>query len=172
MSAPLPLETVIQHYSWGSRTLIPALMGLPAPAPDPWAELWVGAHPGGPSTLPDGRTLADVEPDLPYLLKLLSAVEPLSLAGAPRRRPGGAGFAAEEAAGVPYAAPNRTYKDPHAKPEMLVALTPFSALVGFRDPSDALRLTRALDCPALDPLAAALDQADPEAPCATPSRWG
>ena len=47
LSGPLPLETVVQHYSWGSRTLIPALLGLPAPAPDPWAELWVGAHPEG-----------------------------------------------------------------------------------------------------------------------------
>ncbi len=162
MSAPLPLETVVQHYSWGSRTLIPALLGLPAPAPDPWAELWVGAHQGGPSTLPDGRTLADVEPHLPYLLKLLSAVEPLSLQAHPDAEQARHGFAGEEAEGVPYAAAHRTYKDPHAKPEMLVALTPFSAMVGFRDPRDALRLTLALDCPALDPLAAALDQADPE----------
>ena len=157
-----PLETVVQHYSWGSRTLIPALLGLPAPAPDPWAELWVGAHRGGPSRLPDGRTLADVEPDLPYLLKLLSAVEPLSLQAHPDEEQAVAGYAREEAAGIPFEAPERTYKDAHAKPEMLVALTPFSALCGFRDPKDALRLTRALDCPALEPLAQALDQADPE----------
>jgi mannose-6-phosphate isomerase len=163
LSGPLPLETVVQHYSWGSRTLIPALLGLPAPAPDPWAELWVGAHRGGPSRLPDGRTLADVEPDLPYLLKLLSAVEPLSLQAHPDEEQAVVGYAREEAAGIPFEAPERTYKDAHAKPEMLVALTPFSALCGFRDPVDALRLTRALDCPALDPLAQALDQTDPEA---------
>ncbi len=162
MSAPQPLETVVQHYAWGSRTLIPALLGLPAPTADPWAELWVGAHPGGPSLLPDGRSLAEVEPDLPYLLKLLSAVEPLSLQAHPDAEQAGRGFALEEAAGIPYGAPERTYKDSHAKPEMLVALTPFSALVGFREPAEVLRLTRALDCPALDPLAEALDQADPE----------
>ena len=162
MNAPQPLETVVQHYAWGSRTLIPAILGLPAPAPDPWAELWVGTHPGGPSVLADGRSLAEVEPDLPYLLKLLSAVEPLSLQAHPDAAQAAAGYAREEAAGIPYTAPHRTYKDPHAKPEMLVALTPFSALCGFRDPEDALRLTRALDCPALDPLAAALEQDDPE----------
>ena len=94
LSAPQPLETVVQHYSWGSRTLIPALLGLPAPAPEPWAELWVGAHPGGPSTLPDGRTLAEVEPDLPYLLKLLSAAEPLSLQAHPDAEQAVVGYAA------------------------------------------------------------------------------
>ncbi len=161
MTAPIALETVVQHYAWGSRTLIPALLGLPAPTPDPWAELWVGAHPGGPSTLADGRSLGDVEPDLPYLLKLLSAVEPLSLQAHPDAEQAARGFAAEQAAGIPYDSRERTYKDPHPKPEMLVALTPFSALCGFREPGDALRLTLALDCPALEPLARALDQEDP-----------
>ncbi len=122
----------------------------------------MGAHEGGPSRLPDGRSLAEVEPDLPYLLKLLSAVEPLSLQAHPDALQAVVGYAREEAAGTPFTAPHRTYKDPHAKPEMLVALTPFSALCGFREPAEALRLTRALDCPALEPLAAALDQADPE----------
>jgi mannose-6-phosphate isomerase len=111
--------------------------------------------------LADGRSLSDVEPELPYLLKLLSAVEPLSLQAHPDAEQAARGFAAEEAAGIPYDARERTYKDPHPKPEMLVALTPFSALCGFRAPSDALRLTLALDCPALDPLAQALDQKDP-----------
>ena len=146
LTAPVPLETVVQHYAWGSRTLIPALLGLPAPTPDPWAELWVGAHRGGASRLPDGRSLAEVEPDLSFLLKILSAVEPLSLQAHPDAASAAAGFAREEAAGIPYDHGTRTYKDPHAKPEMVVALTPFSALCGFRDPAEALRLTRALDC--------------------------
>ncbi len=162
MNGPVPLETVVQHYAWGSRTLIPALLGLPAPAPDPWAELWVGAHPGGASRLPDGRSLAEVEPDLPYLLKLLSAVEPLSLQAHPDASQAAAGFAREERAGLAFDAPHRTFKDPHAKPEMVVALTPFSALCGFREPAEAERLIRALDCPAVDPLADALGQADAE----------
>src|SRR5262249_44726385 len=160
-SAPQPLETVVQHYAWGSRTLIPALLGLPAPAAEPWAELWVGAHPGGPSRLPDGRNLSEVEPDLPYLLKLLSAVEPLSLQAHPDAEQAKAGFAEEEAAGTPYDVPSRTFKDPHAKPELIVALTPFDALCGFRQPEEAWRLIAGLHCPELQPLLEALDDPDP-----------
>jgi len=159
--APQLLETVVQHYAWGSRTLIPALLGLPAPAAEPWAELWVGAHPGGPSRLPDGRSLAEVEPDLPYLLKLLSAVEPLSLQAHPDAEQARAGFAEEEAAGTPYDAPHRTFKDPNAKPELIVALTPFDAVCGFREPDDARRLIAGLDCPELAPLLDALADPDP-----------
>ena len=59
-----------------------------------------------------------VEPELPYLLKLLSAVEPLSLQAHPDAEQARAGFAEEEAAGTAYAAANRTYKDANAKPEM------------------------------------------------------
>jgi mannose-6-phosphate isomerase len=158
---PQLLETVVQHYAWGSRTLIPALLGLPAPAAEPWAELWVGAHPGGPSRLPDGRSLADVEPDLPYLLKLLSAVEPLSLQAHPDAEQARTGFAEEEAAGTPYDAPNRTFKDPNAKPELIVALTPFDAMCGFRAPADAQRLVAGLACPELAPLLDALGDPDP-----------
>ncbi|MEO0326675.1 MAG: mannose-6-phosphate isomerase, class I, partial [Myxococcota bacterium] len=44
------------------------------------------------------------------------------------------GFAREEAAGVPRDAPTRCYRDPRAKPELLVALDRFDALVGFRGP--------------------------------------
>jgi mannose-6-phosphate isomerase len=152
---------VVQHYAWGSRTLIPALLGLPAPAAEPWAELWVGAHPGGPSVLPDGRSLAEVEPDLPYLLKLLSAVEPLSLQAHPDVEQAVKGFAEEEAAGTPYDAPHRTFKDPNAKPELIVALTPFDAMCGFRHPDDARRLVAGLECPELAPLLDALGDPDP-----------
>jgi mannose-6-phosphate isomerase len=161
VGSPLLLETVVQHYAWGSRTLIPALLGLPAPAAEPWAELWVGAHPGGPSRLPDGRSLAEVEPDLPYLLKLLSAVEPLSLQAHPDADQARAGFAEEEANGTPYDAPFRTFKDPNAKPELIVALTPFDALCGFREPADAQRLIAALECPELSPMLDALAHPDP-----------
>ena len=160
-TAPQLLETVVQHYSWGSRTLIPALLGLPAPAAEPWAELWVGAHPGGPSRLPDGRSLAEVEPDLPYLLKLLSAVEPLSLQAHPDAAQARAGFDREEAAAVPFDAPHRTFKDPNAKPELIVALTPFDAMCGFRHPEDARRLVAGLECPELAPLLDALGDPDP-----------
>ena len=164
---PQLLDTVVQHYAWGSRTLIPALLGLPAPAAEPWAELWVGAHPGGPSTLPDGRSLAEVEPELPYLLKLLSAVEPLSLQAHPDAEQARAGFAEEEAAGIAFEAPQRVFKDPNAKPELIVALTPFDAMCGFRDPAEARRLVAGLSCPELRAMLEALDQEDSRAALTT-----
>ncbi|MGH3163767.1 MAG: type I phosphomannose isomerase catalytic subunit, partial [Streptosporangiaceae bacterium] len=45
------LRPVIRPYPWGTRTAIAALQGRPVPAPDPEAELWMGAHPSAPSAL-------------------------------------------------------------------------------------------------------------------------
>ena len=54
-------------------------------------------------------------------------------AGAPTTAQAEAGFAAEDAAGIPIDAPNRNYKDRFHKPELIYALSdPFRALCGFR----------------------------------------
>ena len=42
------LDNPIRDYAWGSRVVIPALLGNP-PAEEPQAELWLGAHPSAPS---------------------------------------------------------------------------------------------------------------------------
>src|SRR4029079_5656199 len=60
-----------------------------------------------------------------------------------------AGFAAEESAGLPRDAPDRNYRDANHKPELICALTPFAALVGFRAPADTVDLLRALDVHAI-----------------------
>ena len=39
------LSNGVRYYPWGSRTVIPDLLGEPVPADRPYAELWVGAHP-------------------------------------------------------------------------------------------------------------------------------
>jgi mannose-6-phosphate isomerase len=44
------------------------------------------------------------------------------------------------------------YRDPHPKPELLYAVTPFEALAGLREARSALRLLGLLAAPALDPL--------------------
>jgi mannose-6-phosphate isomerase len=63
-----------------------------------------------------------------------------------------AAFAAQEA---DPAAP-RNYTDAYHKPEMLVALTPFEALCGFRDPSTSAAAIEDLAVPRLAPVVAAL----------------
>src|SRR5215218_4346194 len=52
-----PLNSAVRYYPWGSRTVIPELLGQPVPSERPQAELWMGAHPDDPSRLPDGRGL-------------------------------------------------------------------------------------------------------------------
>jgi len=71
-------------------------------------------------------------PGLPFLLKLLAANRPLSIQVHPSIPQAQAGFAAEETAGVPADAPHRSFGDPNHKPELIAAITPFEALVGFR----------------------------------------
>ncbi len=146
------LDNSVKHYAWGSPTAIPAILGQENPAGEPWAELWIGAHPAGPSMarmrgervpLPAileervlGRGVASRFGELPFLLKLLAAAEPLSIQCHPDRAQARAGFEREQAAGVPRDAPHRNYRDRNHKPELLVAESPFSALAGFRRPDD------------------------------------
>jgi mannose-6-phosphate isomerase len=126
------LTNAVRHYAWGSRTVLPRLLGAEGAADEPWAEVWMGAHPLEPSWLADGRSLAEVEPGLPFLVKLLAAEDPLSIQAHPDRDQAGAGYADEEARGVERSAPHRSYKDPNHKPELLVAIEPTEALCGFR----------------------------------------
>ncbi|RBP66131.1 mannose-6-phosphate isomerase type 1 [Brevibacterium sanguinis] len=71
-------------------------------------------------------------PRLPFLLKVLSARRALSIQVHPNPEQAAAGFAREEADGPDLDSPDRNYKDPSAKPELIYALTEFHALTGFR----------------------------------------
>jgi mannose-6-phosphate isomerase len=167
------LTNTVRHYPWGSRTVIPELLGEPAPADLPYAELWMGAHPDAPSVLADGTPLdkaIEQRPEallgdavrerfgerLPFLMKVLAAEQPLSLQAHPTNEQAQAGFAAEEAAGVPRDEPTRTFKDPFHKPELLLALTTFEALCGFRPVEESLHCLAKLQVPELKPTIAAL----------------
>jgi mannose-6-phosphate isomerase len=168
---PLPLTTAIRPYEWGSRTALPALLGV-EPTGRPQAELWAGAHPAAPSAV-DGTPLnALIErdpagmlgaptverfgPTLPYLLKVLAIEKPLSLQVHPTTAQAEAGFAREEARGIPIDDYTRTYKDAFHKPEMVCALTPFHGLCGFREPAGTADLLEDLGVPELRPWAAVL----------------
>ncbi len=130
---------VVQHYAWGDPVAIPGLLGL-APDGRPWAELWLGTHPGGQATLVDGRLLLAVAGELPYLLKVLAAGESLSLQTHPNAAAAREGFEREQRHGPSLDAAGRIYKDPLPKPELICALTQFDALCGFRPVAASLDL--------------------------------
>lgn len=168
-----PLAGRIRDYAWGSRSVIARLQGRPTPSDGPEAELWLGAHPSAPSTVGRAdRAVSLVEvlsaepehwlgedvigrfgPRLPFLMKVLAAEEPLSLQAHPDPNQARAGYDAEAARGD---GARRNYVDPHHKPEILVALSPFEALCGFRDPARSADVFAAFGVPALEPVVAAL----------------
>jgi mannose-6-phosphate isomerase len=112
----------------------------------------MGVHPGGPSRV----VFRDREPaglgdliasdkraflgeatekkfgSLPFLFKVLAAARPLSIQAHPDREQARRGYERENKEGLPPGAPERNYRDPHHKPEILCALRPFTALCGFR----------------------------------------
>jgi mannose-6-phosphate isomerase len=133
-----------QHYAWGDHTSIPGLLGVAVDS-RPWAEWWMGTHPVAPSTIEDGASLESIAGELPYLLKLLAADEPLSLQTHPNESLASAGFQRENDDGIALDSPLRIYRDPRAKPELLCALTPFDTLCGFRPVDETLSLLRAID---------------------------
>ena len=133
-----------QHYAWGDTSAIPDMVGQPVDG-RPWAEWWMGTHPLAPSTLDDGAPLQSVSGELPYLLKLMAAAQPLSLQTHPDRLQAAAGFKREEMLGIARDSPARTYRDAFAKPEMLCALTTFDTLCGFRPVDDTVSLLHELD---------------------------
>ncbi len=165
----LPLEAPIRSYAWGSRSVLAEMQGRPTPSAEPEAELWVGAHPLAPARVRSGAgevplpdwIACDPEavlgtdvvrrfgPALPFLLKILAVEQPLSLQAHPDAAQARAGFERENRAGVPLQAPERSYKDPQPKPELVCALTPFEALKGFREPGETRARLEALGVSAL-----------------------
>lgn len=163
------LNSTVREYAWGSHNHIPRFLGRESTG-EPQAELWIGAHDGDPSRLPDGRALnaaivADPDamvgdriqtvfgPRLPFLMKALAAAEPLSLQVHPTSQRAGIGYDAEDAAGIPLDAPNRSYQDRFHKPEMIYAITRFEGMAGFRDVEASAQILRTLDVPWADEVA-------------------
>lgn len=143
-----------RDYSWGSTTAIAGVLGT-EPTGRPEAELWLGDHPANPARVKDtGEALTEwstAHPDrfggrpLTFLLKILAAESPLSIQAHPTPEQALAGFERENAAGIPIDSPVRNYRDANHKPEIIIALTDFSALCGFRPAPDRTRILDALD---------------------------
>ncbi|MGI5950770.1 MAG: mannose-6-phosphate isomerase, class I [Brooklawnia sp.] len=157
-----PLTGAIKRYDWGSTEVIPQMLGM---QPDglPLAEYWLGAHPAGPASI-DGVRLDELIANdpamlgdsartefggrLPFMMKVLSAARPLSLQAHPDRLNAEAGYARENELDIAFDAAQRTFKDPWDKPELMVALSDFDALAGFRDPLRSADLFMRLGLPA------------------------
>lgn len=147
-----PLINTVMKYPWGSYDAIADLLGQKCPSPEPQAELWLGAHPKAPSVVETagrsqrldkliqqfpreilGPTVADgFDNQMPFLLKVLSARQPLSIQAHPDADQARAGFENENSLGIPLDASERNYRDPNPKPECICALGEFWALCGFR----------------------------------------
>jgi mannose-6-phosphate isomerase len=151
MNGPvLKLYGKVQHYAWGGNDFIPELIGLQKEN-KPYAEYWMGAHPSASSEVvtEEGKQslyqLIQQNPELfigkktfqrfgelPYLFKVLDVKDMLSIQVHPSKEEAIKGFEKEEAAGISLDAPHRNYKDKNHKPEVMVALTEFWLLHGFK----------------------------------------
>ena len=160
------LQNTIKHFDWGSPVLLPDLLGMENETGVPWAELWMGIHPEGPSAIdlpnfsetgPEKKSilLSDLisgNPDfflgknekrfstLPFLFKALAAGKPLSIQAHPNLPQAREGWERENRDGIPLDSPHRNYKDANHKPEIICALTPFTAMAGFRQPDEIMEL--------------------------------
>ena len=148
---PYLLENSIQHYAWGmcgQDAFIPRLMGFEPDEDIPYAEMWMGAHSSAPSkvvvdeeSIPLDRwvsenpleLLGDRVADrfsgkLPFLFKVLSAGESLSIQAHPNK----------EQAILLHESDPEHYPDTNHKPEITIALDELTALIGFK-PDKAFR---------------------------------
>lgn len=147
------LKGKVQHYSWGGYDFIPRLLGIENNEQQPYAEYWMGAHPNYSSTINIngewvalneyiadskhtilGEETAAKFGSLPYLFKVLDVRQMLSIQVHPDKASAQINFETENAAGIPPNAPYRNYKDANHKPELMVALSDFWLLHGFKAP--------------------------------------
>lgn len=148
---PYLLHNEIQHYKWGTKNdkaFIPQFIGAATEKDLPYAELWMGAHPKAPSQIEiDGdryllNRLIEKHPQeilgeavagkfnkkLPFLFKVLSANEALSIQAHPNK----------QQAEVLHTLDPAHYPDDNHKPEIAIALDELLALAGFQPISSLL----------------------------------
>lgn len=144
------LKGKVQHYAWGGYHFIPSLLKIDNRANKPFAEYWLGTHNAAPTEVIDknislhdlilqnpssflGNEVYQLFKGLPYLFKVLDIKDMLSIQVHPTKEEAVKGFLLEEQKGIPINAPNRNYKDQNHKPEMMIALSEFWLLHGFKN---------------------------------------
>lgn len=168
------LHGQLQHYIWGGNQFIPKFLGIP-PQEQHYAEWWLGDHHSAPSSIelngisqPLNQFLAENQTmlgqinqtqfgnRLPFLLKILDVKLPLSIQLHPTKQQAEQGFAKENELGIPLNDPKRTYKDDNHKPEMMIALSDFWLLHGFKPKQEIIATLKVR--PSLTALAKQLDE--------------
>ena len=137
------IKGIVKDYAWGNKDFIPSLIG--GYTDKPQAELWLGTHPAGDAVLDDGSKLSSLiysdksflgkdwnrfSGHLPLLMKILAIDKPLSLQCHPDKAQAVSGWNREaeaRAKGEPC-----SYSDDNPKCEMFLALSPVTAMCGFR----------------------------------------
>ncbi|MGZ3940605.1 MAG: mannose-6-phosphate isomerase, class I, partial [Flavisolibacter sp.] len=153
------LKGVVQHYSWGGYQFIPQLLGLDNKQHKPFAEYWMGAHQNHPAHINGNEALNDFIAQnaqevlgnwvnkkfgsLPYLLKVLDVRQMLSIQVHPSKEAAEASFEHENRKNIPANAPHRNYKDQNHKPELMVALSDFWLLHGFKRKEELIQILNA-----------------------------
>lgn len=154
------LKGSIKHYDWGGIHYIPSLLQIENANLQPHAEYWLGVHPQAHSLLQMkdgkevllkdfiaenitgtlGKKVADEFGNMPFLLKVLDVKDMLSIQVHPSKKQAAIEFEAENKNGIPLNAANRNYKDANHKPELMVAMSDFYLLHGFKEKASLINI--------------------------------
>ena len=133
------LDCAVQSYAWGkfgnnsSVAKFKAAQNIDFIINEnkPYAELWMGTHINGPSIIMVNeknhiKLNEYIGTELPFLFKILSVNQALSIQAHPNK----------QLASFLHEKDPKNYPDDNHKPEMLIALTKFNALCGFRQSNE------------------------------------
>ena len=137
----MEIKGYCQNYAWGKKGkesyIYHLLNDSTASEEAPYAELWFGTHSKGPSTIAGGggellSTYLEEKKagTLPFLFKVLSVEKALSIQAHPNKT----------LAVLLHASAPQHYPDANHKPEMVLALSPFTALCRFRPYDELIQL--------------------------------
>ena len=157
----IQIQGQIKAYEWGNTSFIPTLLSMPEDG-ESKAELWFGTHPSGEATVVETKeNLSDFlrkdslhwfgqehldcfSDELPLLLKVLAIESPLSIQVHPTKAQAEEGWKAEEHLRSRLPKELWNYKDRNRKAEIIYALTPITAMCGFRSLEASAPLLKAL----------------------------
>jgi len=158
----LPITGKVQHYAWGGFYYLPKLLNLPVKKGETYAEFWLGTHERGSAEFKNGSDRPVVLKDyiaafpeqtlgekaskkfgsLPFLLKVLDVKDMLSIQVHPSRQDAQTAFDSENELGIDLTSPTRNFKDNNHKPELMLALSEFWLLHGFKNPRSLQKILR------------------------------